>query len=353
MTLNNVTAATTFANAYTMSENNTDMPTITVGSLKGGVSLADKTSGGSFTGNAELSMVQPASPAQPTNLSISKIALDGTFTSGGSSVKAAAIFNLTNAASFDLAAFSQHESTKRVETLGIQPANVANLATLATSAGVPNNANIYSTYYYANRFSYTNNGFEQIVNKTCFSYEYNSQYGTKCTIGDVLGFGSVLQSSVPNANYVELLYADYAPQSNFNYSYGNATFPDFESATNFAQGNLTLSLDANLAGFPNTVATVTIDRSGYPDIGSAVLSLKQQTAARGITISATNSVANGTSNINALTVTSLDGTTMTLNKSATGGIQGKNKVGSTEVADIIDMKGWTKVSFKDGTFESF
>jgi hypothetical protein len=99
---------------------------------------------------------------------------------------------------------------------------------------------------------------------------------------------------------------------------------------------------------------VTIDRSGYPDIGSAVLSLKQQSSpARGMTISATNSVANGASDINALTVTSLDGTTMTLNKSTTGGIQGKIKVGNTEVADIIDMKGWTKVSFKDGTFETF
>ncbi len=88
-------------------------------------------------------------------------------------------------------------------------------------------------------------------------------------------------------------------------------------------------------------------------IGSASVSLKQQASNRGITISATNNIANGASNISALTVTSLDGTTMTLNKSATGGVQGTIKVGNTTVADIIDMKGWTKVSFKDGTFESF
>lgn len=388
MTLNNVIAATNFANAYTMSENNTDMPTITVGSLKGGLNFSDKTSGGSFTGNAELSMVQPASPAEPTNLSISKIALDGTFTSGGSSVKAAATFNLTNAASFDLTAFSSYEKTKYVYADSYSNIalnlNTSNIASIATQAGVPNNGTIsYVSYSSYPRYSYYNNTPTQTPgNQTCFnyqipttsyyqSYNYTTQqyeqvpytsysYSQTCSSGDVLGFADALKTQVPGATSFTLNYGSYSPANPANeysqaYSYasGYATFPDFESATNFAQGNLTLSLDANLAGFPNTVATVTIDRRGYPDIGSAVLSLKQQTAARGITISATNSVANGASNINALTVTSLDGTTMTLNKSETGGIQGKIKVGSTEVADIIDMKGWTKVSFKDGTFESF
>lgn len=366
MTLNNVIAATTFANAYTMNDSNSDMPTITVASLKGGLNFSDKTSGGSFTGNAELSMVQPASPAQPTNLSISKIALDGNFTSGGSSVKAAATFNLTNAASFDLTAFTSYEKTKYVYAGSYSNTplnlNTSNIASIATQAGVPSDVSGFFVNYYNNGYSYFNGQTTVVIpnNSTCFNYytgapTYTS--GNKCVIGDVLGFADALKTQVPNAMSFTLQSGSYSPASTgfsgYSSASGYATFPDFESATNFAQGNLTLSLDANLAGFPNTVATVTIDRSGYPDIGSAVLSLKQQTVARGITISATNSVANGMSNINALTVTSLDGTTMTLNKSATGGIQGKIKVGSTEVADIIDMKGWTKVSFKDGTFESF
>ncbi len=366
MTLNNVTASTTFANAYTMSENNTDMPTITVGSLKGGLNFSDKTSGGSFTGNAELSMVQPASPAQPTNLSISKIALDGTFSSGGSSVKAAATFNLTNAASFDFSAFTSYEKTKYVYAGSYSNTplnlNTGNITSEATKAGVPSDVSGFFVNYYNDGYSYFNGQTTVVIpnNSTCFNYYTDAPTYTsvnKCVIGDVLGFADALKTQVPGATNFTLNYGSYSLANEYRQAYssasGYATFPDYESATNFAQGNLTLSLDANLAGFPNTVATVTIDRSGYPDIGSAALSLKQQTAARGITISATNSVANGTSNINALTVTSLDGTTMTLNKSATGGIQGKIKVGNTEVADIIDMKGWTKVNFKDGTFESF
>jgi hypothetical protein len=369
MTINNLIASTNFIQAYTASDKSTTQPILASASLKGAISFTDNQTNASFVGNADMSAVRPnmATNSENDKLSLSKLALDGTFTSGDSSVKAAAIFNLTNAASFDLTAFSNYEKTKYVYAGSYSNTplnlNTSNIASEATKAGVPSDVSGFSVNYHNNGYSYFNGQTTVVIpnNSTCFNYytaapTYTS--GNKCVTGDVLGFADALKTQVPNAIDFRLQYGSYSPATTGfpgNSSAGGyATFPDYESATNFAQGNLTLSLDANLAGFPNTLATVTIDRSGYPDIGSAVLSLKQQSSpARGMTISATNSVANGASDINALTVTSLDGTTMTLNKSTTGGIQGKIKVGNTEVADIIDMKGWTKVSFKDGTFETF
>lgn len=369
LTFNDLMTQINFDNAYTAGSTVPEgtTPIFASAFLKGAISFVDNQTSGSFIGNIDASAIRPSTHGiKFDTLSLSKIALDGNFTSGGSSVKAAATFNLTNAASFDLTAFTSYEKTKYVYAGSYSNTplnlNTSNIASIATQAGVPSDVSGFFVNYYNNGYSYFNGQTTVVIpnNSTCFNYytgapTYTS--GNKCVIGDVLGFADALKTQVPNAMSFTLQSGSYSPASTgfsgYSSAIGYATFPDFESATNFAQGNLTLSLDANLAGFPNTVATVTIDRSGYPDIGSAVLSLKQQTVARGITISATNSVANGMSNINALTVTSLDGTTMTLNKSATGGIQGKIKVGSTEVADIIDMKGWTKVSFKDGTFESF
>lgn len=386
MTIDNLTASTNFINAYTASDNSTTQPILASATLKGAIRFTDNQTNASFVGNADMVAVRPSMATNSENdkLSLSKISLDGTFSNASNSVKAAATFNLTNAASFDLTAFSNYEKQKYVNADSYfgdtaLPSNLNNLTILATAAGMPGNATVNNVNYSANSYSYTNNVWTPIVNQTCFSYQipttsyyqsynYSTQqyeqvpytsysYSQTCSTGDVLDFASMLTQKTTGAISTQLTYAGYSPKteyySGYAYASGVATFPDFESANNFAQGNLTLSLDANLAGFPNTVATVTVDRQGYPDIGTAVVSLKQQSVNRGLTISASNSVANGASSINALTVTSLDGTTMTLNKSATGGIQGTIKVGNTTVADIIDMKGWTKVSFKDDTFESF
>lgn len=366
MTFNNLTATANFLEAYTASDSNTTMPVLTNASFKGDIRLADTVTNGSFVGNVDITAVRPTTAGSSGNLSISKVALDGTFSHASNSLKAAATFNLTNAASFDLTAFSSYEKTKYIYAGSYSNTplnlNTSNIASLATQAGVPSDISNLFVNYYNYGYSYFNGHTTVEIpnNSTCFSYytgapTYTS--GNKCTAGDVLGFADALKTQAPNAMDFTLQSGSYSPASEYSPAYssagGYATFPDYESATNFAQGNLTLSLDANLAGFPNTVATVTVDRQGYPDIGTAVVSLKQQSVNRGLTISASNSVANGASNINALTVTSLDGTTMMLNKSNSGGIQGTIKVGNTTVADIIDMKGWTKVSFKDGTFESF
>jgi len=353
MTFNNLTAATTFASNYTSDANTTTPPTLSVASLKGGISLSDSVSGGSFTGNADIAMVHPtATSAQPMTLNISKIGLDGTFAHGSDNFKASVLFNLTNAAAFDLAAFSQYQPSKYVYANGI-PANIDNLTSLAQSAGMPSNGTVSYVNYSNYQYYYGGNN-----NQTCFSYNYPvqgqsySSYGNVCTTGDVLGFASILTAGTAGASSVMVQNGYY------NYGYSNAsgvaTFPDFETANNFAQGSLSVNLDANLAGFPNTKATITVNRSGFPDIGTAAVSLKQESANRGITISAANTVANGANAIDRVTISSLDGTSMTVFKSASGtGINGtiKNAAGA-EIGTISDQGSWTKVTYADGTFDS-
>jgi hypothetical protein len=375
MTFNNLTAATTFASSYTGGNAVAEgtVPTLSVASLKGGISLTDSVSGGSFVGNADISLVHPtATTAQPMDLNISKIALDGTFAHGSNSFKASATLNLTNAASFDLAAFSQYEPTKYVYANGT-PANAANLTTLATTAGMPSNGTVSSANYSNYSYYYGSSN-----NQTCFSYQipttsyyqsYNSStqqyeqvpytsnsYGSKCTTGDVLGFASMLTQKTTGAISTNVQYGYYSPTSSYNSAGGYATFPDFETANNFAQGSLSIGLDANLAGFPNTKATVTVNRSGFPDIGTAVVSLSDAATtalpAHAITISAANTVANGSNAIDHVTVTSLDGTTMDVYKSTGTGINGTIKVNGNQVGVISDQGSWIKISYGDGTFES-
>jgi hypothetical protein len=360
MTFNNLTAATTFASNYTSDANTTTQPTLSVASLKGGISLSDSVSGGSFTGNADIAMVHPsATSAQPMALNISKIGLDGTFAHGSDNFKASVLFNLTNAAAFDLAAFSQYQPSKYVYANGI-PANASNFTTIAAQAGVPNNASGISASYQTNSYTYINNMMTPLVNQTCFNYSvpvqntgYTSyQNNNVCTSGDVLGFASMLTSQTSGANSVTIQWANYSG-SGTGYGGGYATFPDFETANNFAQGSLSVNLDANLAGFPDTKATVTVKRSGFPDIGDAAVSLNQLSANRGITISAANTVANGTKTIDHVTVTSLDGTSMDVYKSTGSGINGtiKNAAGVT-IGTLSNQGTWTKVTYADGTFDS-
>ncbi len=358
MTFNNLTAATTFASSYTGGNAVAEgtVPTLSVASLKGGINLADSVSGGSFTGNADIQMVHPtATTAQPMDLNISKVALDGTFANGSNNFKASATLNLTNAAAFDLVAFSQYQPTKYVYANG-NPAHVANLTSLAQQAGMPSNGTVYSVNYSNNPYYYSSYN-----NQTCFYYstpitgQTYLNYGNVCTTGDVLGFGSMLTAGTAGTAGASSVMVQ---NGYYNYGYSNAngvaTFPDFETANNFAQGSLSVNLDANLAGFPNTKATITVNRSGFPDIGTAAVSLKQESANRGITISAANTVANGANAIDRVTISSLDGTSMTVFKSASGtGINGtiKNARG-TEIGTISDQGSWTKVTYADGTFDS-
>ncbi|MDH4215790.1 MAG: hypothetical protein OEV23_02695 [Gallionella sp.] len=312
--------------------------------LNGGLSM--QASGVTFTGTGKFTLVanSVASPVEP--LSLEEIAVSGTFTGSKGSVNASASVKFNNAATFDSIGLLSHQPV--LWAYDWQPADIGLAAAYATATG----DTLKSLYY------------DQYSNQTCV-YGYALNISGSCVAGDTYGAaGKVLTAfstrySNPVPSSVQNVYVSYynGDGSTLGTAYGAMlTFPDFESASQFANATITVSSNVALTGYPAANLTVTANRTAYgsttvPIVGNAVAILSY--SGQSVKFEVANTAVTPTTGTGTLTVTNPDGVKLVLNGTSTSGAaSGTVSVNSTQVGTISSSNGMMQISYDDGTFES-
>jgi hypothetical protein len=156
------------------------------------------------------------------------------------------------------------------------------------------------------------------------------------------------QVSYPTANGVQYISANYSID-NGTYFYGYLTFPDFESASNFADATITVSSNISLTDYPAATLTAKVNRTAYgssiePAEGNVVVVLAY--GGQSVTINAEK-----TSETVSLTITNPDGVKLIVSGTPAG-TTGEVSVDGTHVGTIEDGGGIPLIRFTDGTFVS-
>ena len=312
--------------------------------LNGGLSM--QASGVTFTGTGKFTLVanSVASPVAP--LSLEEIAVSGTFTGSKGSVNASASVKFNNAATFDTIGLLSHQPV--LWAYDWQPADIGLAAAYATATG----DTLKSLYY------------DQYSNQTCV-YGYALNISGSCVAGDTYGAaGKVLTAfstrySNPVPSSVQNVYVSYynGDGSTLGTAYGAMlTFPDFESASQFANATITVSSNVALTGYPAANLTVTANRTAYgsttvPIVGNAVAILSY--SGQSVKFEVANTAVTPTTGTGTLTVTNPDGVKLVLNGTSTSGAaSGTVSVNSTQVGTISSSNGMMQINYDDGTFES-
>jgi len=338
ITLNNATLSV----ALKAAGNTSNMMASNIASLGINGDITMEANGVSFNGTGEFDLVANSVANAVKPFSLSKIALGGTFTDNtttpASSANASASVTFNNAATFDVIGLLSHQPVVWVNSWQSgDPFGVAT-AFAAANPGTTLQSGSYNQY----------------DNQTCGYYQDASGlYNYGCYLGDTFGLTAKIQSafsaSYPTANGIQNAWANYDATYGTNYG-GMLTFPDFESASNFANVTITVSSNVALAGNPAATLTVTANRTAYgssanPFAGDVVALLAFNGQSVKFQASNTGTTA-GT-----LTITNPDGVAMVLSGTA-GSATGTVSASGTQVGTISTSGGIKTINYTDGTFES-
>lgn len=337
LTLNN-TAFSIALKAGKTSATATEADIASIG-LDGGLSLA--ASGVTFTGTGKFSMVanNVTNPVAP--LSLAELTVSGAFTSSSKgSINASASVKFNNAATFDTIGFLSHEPV--VWANQWQPGDPFGVA--AGYASATNGTQLLWGNY------------DSFSNQTCGQ---GVDTLSQCVLGDPYGAVAAVTAAL-SANYtnpaplaVQNVYVNYDVNNGTSYS-AMLTFPDFESASKYANATITVSSNVALTGYPEANLTVTANRTAFggsanPVVGdvTAILSFNGQS----MKFEATNAAATPTSGTGTLTITNPSGVKLVLNGTS-GSPTGTVSVNSTLVGTVDSGSGMPMIHYDDGTFES-
>lgn len=315
-------------------------PVVTGGGISGQMTLT--ANGMSFTGGVDIQLVEFTGTLQATrgntdHISISKIGLSGEFSGNGNTFTASAVLNVDNATTFDTFGFLQHQDYQYVwDSVAGDMFNFQGYA--ASTLGIQSIAQAYYDRWYG---------------ETCF---YDQYYASTCVSGDPLGIEAYFALQYPDAMSIDYAYAEL--YGGYTYYSADLNYGPFETADNFAQGSLTLTLDLALDGYPETQAVLTIDRNASQIANEAHLSLIRGSGASAETV--TFDVATSGSDVT-ITATSPSGAVLTITKAATdydynSGYRtfGDVTVNGAQIGAISDSYwgGVPIVRYVDGTFET-
>jgi hypothetical protein len=288
----------------------------------------------SFNGKIKFSMVANnlANPVAP--LSLAEISLSGKFTGSKGSANASVSMKVNNAATFDTIGLLSHQAMAwAYQNLPGDPLGAAAAYATATSGGILQGAS-YDSY----------------SNQTC---TWGSATAYSCALGDTGGVVAFIQAANPTATSVQNVYAWYDPIYGFTYN-AMFTYPDFESANNFANATFTISSQVALAGSPAATLTVTANRTAYgnstsPFVGDVVAILDFN--GQSVKFETSNTTATPTIGTGALTVSNPNGVKLVLN-GATNVTTGDVLVNTTKVGTVDSSGGIPMIHYTDGSFEA-
>jgi hypothetical protein len=297
--------------------------------------------GVSFNGNAKFIMVanNVASPVTP--LSLSEISLIGTFTtSQGSSANASASVKFNNAATFDTIGLLTLRPTMWLsQNLPGDPFGMA--AKFATATGG-------DTLQWGN--------YDQLSNQTC-GQGVAVQY--QCVAGDPYGVVAATTADISKKynNPIPTSVQNVRGYYDINYGtsyYAWVTYPDFESASNYAKATFTISSQVALAGNQPATLTITANRKAYgnaasPFVGDVVAILAYN--GQSIKLAASNASATPAIGAGTLTITNPSGVKLVISGTSNS-ITGTASVNNILVGTIDSNGGIPMIHYNDGSFEA-
>lgn len=340
MTLNQMVFTSTFDSDLLIDPNTTTPtadPVLTSAGLDGGLTL--RASGANFSGTAKIVFVALSSPPSAigdvslNKISLASIDLSGDFSDGnGNSFSASAGLKVNNAADFDTLGALDYEETEWVNDW--PSGDVRGAGTYAST-----NLGITSLGYVT---------YGSWSGKTCF---YDSTYTSQCEPGDVLGVIDhlkTLASRGTTPSRVQYVYFEYWASNDYTWINGELVYPSFESASNFANVTLTLTMDLTLTGYPDTTAVLTANRTALEG-GDLTVTLAHDGQNVTFQVSKTDGATSGEGT---LTVTTPDGAKLAVTATE-GDATGMLKVGETTVGTLEETdSGLIIVRYSDGTFET-
>jgi hypothetical protein len=307
--------------------------------LSGGMTIEDTTTDTSFTGTASVSLVAlgadyAADANDPKPISLSAISLDGVFADPGNRFSASVAVTVNNAALFDTLSLLEYESEMWVhdylmdDLLGVEQLAFNELGIV-----------------YLDSASY-----DAWNNQTCFSGydEAQTTYTYECLAGDIANVSQFISSEYPEAISVDWPWFRYW-SGNTEYN-AKLTFPDFETANSYANVTLTVSLDLELVGHPDTNLVIRVNRTELEG-GDASLTFIHD----GHSIEIEVEKANDADAIGSVTVTNPDGVKLALTQLSDGdsSLSGTLTVNDVQVGTISETdSGVVIIRYDDGTFES-
>ena len=146
---------------------------------------------------------------------------------------------------------------------------------------------------------------------------------------------------------VDFSNADYSHNGSLN---GTLTHPDFvlEDISHWLDANAGLTFNLQLSGLPKASVTISGDRTAY-QAGKATVTIAYGT--RQIILNGDIANNNLTGSVD---VTNQDGVTMTLSSLDSNAKTGAITYNGTTFATLSSMSnGLTKITYNDGTFETF
>lgn len=325
----NVTLKPSSATVNTTTALLTDIASV---NINGNASL--QANGVTFTGIIKFGAVANNVVNAVKPMSFSEISLDGTFTGSKGSANAAISMKINNAATFDVIGLLQHQPVVwAYKNVPGDPLGAASAYATATGGG---------TLYSANYDSYSN--------QTCTS---GSATGYSCALGDAGGVIAFIHAANPTATSVQHVYAWHDPTYGFTYN-AMLTYPDFETASNFANATFTISSQVALVGSKAATLTITANRTAFgsstsPVVGDVVSILSYN--GQSVKFEVSNTTATPTIGAAAITITNSDGVKLMLSgnsNSATDIVS----VNGTQVGTIDSSSGITMIHYSDGSFET-
>ena len=322
-------------------------PVLTSASLTGGLTL--QANGATFSGDASITFVPLAGGATSTidslalsKLSLKRIALSGDFSdASGNSFSADFALTANNAENFDTLGGMACNGWKYVSE-SFQGDAMDAAGYVAANSTLPNADLTYASYNY-----WGDETVFQGIDRTNFFPVYQT------IPGDVLGVENSVSSlssqtdcAAPVVQIGEAFYY-YSAIDNLTTINGEVYFGPVETATDFANLTLNLTMDLALTGYPDTTAVITADRTTQKG-GELLLTLSH--GGQSVTFSASKTDA--TPGTGTLTVTTPDGAKLEVAVTE-GSATGTVKVGGTTVGTLEDAgNGLIMVRYNDGTFET-
>lgn len=323
-------------------------PVLTSASLTGGLTL--QANGATFSGDASITFVPLSGGATSaidsvalSRLSLKKISLGGDFSdANGNSFTADFSLTANNAETFDTLGGLACGGWQYVgDTIQGDPLGAVDYA-LANSGYT--NAFLEYVYYDAWNDQTVFEGIDQ----TDGTPIYEPVPGD---VLDVTGYLTGLSSQtdcaaapvqVSEASYYYSAYGNYTSLS------GKVYFGPVETATDFANLTLNLTMDLALTGYPDTTAVITANRTAQEG-GDLLLTLSHGGQSVTFSLSKADMATPGEGT---LTVTTPDGAELLMTL-VEGNATGTVKIGDTTVATVEETdSGLIMVRYSDGTFET-
>ncbi len=294
-----------------------------------------------FVGNASMKfakLTQPAQSAMDGNSSVSleRVDIDGEFLSGdGNSFSTNATLMVNNAATFDTFAFLRHQPEMWIH--GHNNTDPLNATLKFTS--------LYSDQPQSSSFS-ANFGHEQ----TCYYGPSNYECRGEDFLDATEYVSDIVRQQYPSA--IELknisVGVNLVDGGVLDTSYhAQAVFPDFETAENFAQAALSVTLDLAVKGYPKSKAVIIADRNKMKGGDLSMTLIRDgRVTTYSVLVDADNPMPE------TIKVTNLDNVALELTRNVnqlSGDISVDGaKVGTIESTD----SGLFMVRYQDGTFEA-